>query len=89
MKYIKQYEENKETFEVGDVVYCYDNEFYDDNIDVGVPYTITDVYEYDNISMNKNLTIITLEDKSFNSSRFTKDPNHPDIIKYTANKYNL
>jgi hypothetical protein len=47
MKYIKYFEnfedEDIEDFKVGDIVYCIDNSGYEIYIEIGVPYTVSQV----------------------------------------------
>jgi len=98
MKYIKKFErledewfpEESEHFEVGDIVYCTDNRGYERDIEVGVPYTVSNV---DN--RIKDYTIITIAEleSRWSSRRFSKDPEHVDItihkLSPTTNIYNL
>ncbi len=94
MKYIKKFEkledEDFEYFEVGDIVYCTDNRGYERDIEVGVPYTVSNV---DN--RIKDYTIITIAEleSRWSSRRFSKDPEHVDItihkLSPTTNIYNL
>jgi len=82
MKHLKLYEKFIEEFEVGNIVYCINNKMYEEELEIGKKYTIQWVF---------NNMLITLREfpETLFKSRFTKDPNHPAIIEYTADKFNL
>jgi hypothetical protein len=98
MKYLKTYEENSEDIKVGDQVYCIDAGKMTSNASVdglnqlkfGELYTVFTIRKAGDgqliygIYYDQNNEIV-----EWFARRFTKDPNHPEILKKNSNKYNL
>lgn len=88
MKYIKSYENTNEDYDVkvGDTLYCIDNKGVERDLEIGRKYTVDNVY----ISYNGPLIFRLAETGSrWMKFRFSPDPNHINIVKMKANKYNL
>ena len=81
MKYIKTHEDlDLSTLRVGDKVYCIDNSSVD--LEIGKEYTIKELFR------DRGQFRLT-DDSKWMEFRFTKDINHPNIVKAHAKKYNI
>ena len=94
MKYLKNFTEGKnymdESFEVkvGDILYCIYNNGVEQELSIGQKYTVDKVVPSE---LNNGLQIFNLAETNsrWMPWRFTKNPNHPIIVKYNMKKYNL
>lgn len=89
MKYIKKYEDSEnisDSIRVGDILYCI-------NSGVGAELEIGQKYTVDQISSDSgpfcHIFRLAETGSRWLPFRFTKDPNHPILVKYNADKYNL
>jgi hypothetical protein len=86
MKYIKQYEDLEYDVNVGDTLYCINNNGVERELDLGGKYTVDSVRNDNALGPIFRLAETQSRWMRF---RFTPDPNHIIIAKHNAKKYNL
>lgn len=90
MRYIKNFETKgiSDDFDinVGDTLYCINNNGCEQDLTIGKAYTVDQVD--DRNPYNVIFHIVETESR-WMSYRFSKDPNHINIVKHNAKQYNL